>query len=152
MKKKVNNLNETIKNKGVILFDGYCNLCSWSVRFIIKRDQRDYFRFASLQSTIAKQILKDFDLPPEYDQSVILIQHHKIYFKSDAALQISKSLKGFWKYLYYFVYLPKKLRDLLYMIIAKYRYKLFGKKESCFVPDESLDYKFLSNAYDLLKP
>ena len=131
------------KNKGLVLFDGYCNLCSWSVQFIIKRDRTDYFRFASLQSEISKDILSKFDLPEDFEESVILIQGESIYFKSDAALRIVRNLNRHWKYFYYFIYLPKFIRDFAYNFIAKKRYKWFGKKDVCFVPVEDLSYKFL---------
>lgn len=143
MKKKVNNISKTLKHKDVILFDGYCNLCSWSVQFIIKRDKNDYFRFASLQSTVSSQLLNQFDLPDNFDQSVVLIEDTSIYFKSDAALRIAKKLRHLWPLLYLFRIVPRPLRDNMYSFIANHRFKWFGKKDSCYMPNEDLSYKFL---------
>lgn len=81
-------------DKGLVLFDGYCNLCSWSVQFILKRDSKDYFRFASLQSEIANQFFKDYNIPKGFYQSIVLIENNAVYFKSDAALRIAHKLKG----------------------------------------------------------
>ena len=141
--KNSNNPLEKYKNKGIVLFDGYCNLCSWSVQFIIKRDFKDYFRFASLQSNIAQELLNKNKLPEAFDQSVVLIEGESVYCKSDAALRITKNLVGYWKYFYYFIYFPKAIRDFIYEIIAKNRFQWFGRKNECYLPENDLSYKFL---------
>lgn len=130
-------------DKGLVLFDGYCNLCSWSVQFILKRDSKDYFRFASLQSEIANQFFKDYNIPKGFYQSIVLIEKNAVYFKSDAALRIAHKLKGLWPVLYSFKITPKAFRDYIYTIIAKNRFKWFGKKEICYVPNEKYLVKFL---------
>jgi predicted DCC family thiol-disulfide oxidoreductase YuxK len=137
------NTNQFRESKGIVLFDGFCNLCSWSVQFIIKRDRTDYFRFASLQSDIAKQILSNFNIAAGFDKSVVLIENKNIYFKSTAALRISRHLKGLWKYIYYIIYLPRFIRDFVYDIVTKYRFKWFGKKDTCFVPGDDFKNVFL---------
>lgn len=144
MKKKVNNITQTLENKGVILFDGYCTLCSWSVQFIIKRDKQDYFRFASLQSEIGKSLIHQFGIPEDFDQSVVLIKDNSIYFKSEAVLRITKRLRHLWPFLYVFIIIPKLIRDGIYSFIAKNRFRWFGKKDSCYMPEEDLSYKFLA--------
>ncbi len=140
---KNKNLLELYQNNGIVLFDGFCNLCSWSVQFIIKRDSKDYFRFASLQSETAIEILDSFGISEGFDKSVILIENQKVYFKSDAALRIARRLKKYWKYLYYLIYFPKFIRNFTYDIIAKNRFRWFGKKEICYVPEEDYSHKFL---------
>lgn len=140
---KNKNLSELYKNNGTVLFDGFCNLCSWSVQFIIKRDPKDYFRFASLQSEIAIEILGTFSISESFDKSVVLIENQKIYFKSDAALRIARRLNKYWKYLYYLIYFPRFIRNFVYDLIAKNRFRWFGRKESCFIPEENLIGKFL---------
>lgn len=136
-------MEKQLKNKGIVLFDGYCNLCSWSVQFIIKRDKNDYFRFVPLQSEIGKNLLDKFKLPVNFENSVILIENENIYFKSDAALRIVKNLNKYWKHLYYFIYIPKFIRDFLYDIIAKSRFKWFGKHTDCYLPSNEEKEKFL---------
>lgn len=130
--------------KGLVLFDGVCNLCNNSVQRIISNDENDYFRFASLQSDFAKEKLNEFGLVSEHLKSVILIENNKIYTKSTAALRIAKKLKGAYKILYVFIIIPSFIRDFVYNYIAKNRYKWFGKQESCWIPSQELKAKFLS--------
>ncbi|MEN1969547.1 thiol-disulfide oxidoreductase DCC family protein [Lentibacillus sp. N15] len=126
----------------IILFDGACNFCDKSVQFILKRDPNGRFKFASLQSDIGKDLLRKYDAPSDID-SMVLIEGNKCYFKSSAALRICKNLKGLWKLLYFLLAVPKPLRDVFYKIIAKNRYKWFGKKESCMLPSPEERKRFL---------
>lgn len=130
--------------KPVILFDGYCNLCSSSVVFIIKRDIRDIFRFASLQSDIAGRLLSEMGIiPQKVPDSVVLIEKGNLYTRSKAALQIVKRLKFPWPLLYGFIVIPGFIRDPVYDWIAKNRYKWFGKRSSCFIPKKDVSHKFM---------
>jgi len=132
-----------LDSKAIVLFDGYCNLCSWSVQFILKRDHRDHFRFASVQSDIGKEILSFFEINDEADKSVILIENELYYLKSDAALRIARKLRRLWTILYILIIIPKFMRDFIYMFISKNRYKWFGKKQECYLPDSNTKNKFL---------
>lgn len=136
-------MNRSLKNKGIVLFDGYCNLCSGSVKFILKRDKKDYFRFTSIQSEIGQQYLSDIKISTELNNSVILIENGKVYYKSTAALRIAKKLKGLWFLFYIFIIIPSTIRNFIYMIISKNRYKWFGKKTECFLPEEKYKHSFL---------
>mgnify|MGYP000090574740 CR=1 FL=1 len=127
----------------IVLFDGYCNFCSRSVRFIHQRDHHDYFRFAGLESEKGQKVLKKYVEEPGAFNSVILIENEKLYTKSTAALKIAKKLSGLWPVLYLFIVIPKSIRDGVYRLIARNRYKWFGKKETCFMPDENLKKRFL---------
>lgn len=131
-------------DKSLILFDGVCNLCNASVRFIIKRDKSNKFQFANLQSEFAIKKLKEFKLS-ELPDSVVLIDGQNIYFKSDAVFEIIRSFSKLWHILLIFKILPKGSRDFLYEIIAKYRYKIFGKKSVCQIPDKSISGKFIES-------
>ncbi|MFC6860847.1 thiol-disulfide oxidoreductase DCC family protein [Zunongwangia atlantica] len=132
------------KNKKIILFDGVCNLCNDAVIFIIKHDKNDKFRFASLQSDLGRQLLEERNIDPNYLDSIILIEPGIAWYeKSDAALEISKDLSGFYQGLKIFKFLPKGFRDAVYNGIANNRYKWFGKKESCMIPTPELKAKFL---------
>jgi predicted DCC family thiol-disulfide oxidoreductase YuxK len=126
----------------VILFDGVCNLCNASVQFVIKHDKKRLFRFASLQSSFGESILKQYNLPADTFNSFILLDDNKIYTRSTAALLVAKKLSGIIKLLYGFIAVPKFIRDLVYNIIAKNRYKWFGKKEACRVPTQELKSLF----------
>lgn len=126
----------------VILFDGVCNLCNSSVQFIIKRDPKGFYRFASQQSDIGQAYLSKYNLGG-YADSFVLIEDDRVYLKSDAALQISKNLAGVWKVFYLLKIVPRPLRDLVYNFIAKNRYKWFGKKESCMIPTPDIKSRFI---------
>lgn len=118
----------------VILFDGLCNLCNASVQFVIKHDSKKIFRFASLQSSFGEKILKENQLPADTFNSFILFENNRIYTRSTAALLVAKNLSGFVKFLYSFIIVPKFIRDIVYNLIAKNRYKWFGKREACWLP------------------
>ena len=128
----------------IILFDGVCNFCDHSVQFIIKRDKHAFYKFASIQSDVGKELIKKHKVPIDID-SLILIEHNTCYYKSTAALRICKHLKGGWKLLTCLLIFPKPIRDYFYEIIAKNRYKWFGKKESCMIPTSEDRVRFIED-------
>lgn len=128
----------------VILFDGVCNLCNNSVLFIIKRDPKAKFKFASLQSELGKSQLEKFGLPVTELNSVLLIKDGKLFQKSNAALEIAKHLGGGWPVFYVFKLVPVFLRDGFYNWIARNRYRWFGKKDACMIPTPELKSRFLA--------
>ena len=130
-------------NYKIILFDGVCNLCNGAVTYIIKRDRKNVFKFAALQSDIGRELISKFNIDTSKVDSIILIDGEKHYEKSSAALRIAKELSGAHPLLFGFMVLPKFIRDSVYDYIAKNRYKWFGKKESCMVPTAELKGKFL---------
>ncbi len=132
-----------MNNKSIVLFDGYCNLCNASVRFIIKRDKKQQYVFSSLQSDAAQKVLLQYEYNIFNTDSIILIENEKVYDKSTAALRIAKNLKPFWNYAYYLIYIPKYMRDWVYDLIAKNRYQWFGKKEDCTINSSSNKNRFL---------
>ena len=136
---------EDLNDKKIVLFDGVCNLCTGTVQFIIKRDRKDLFRFASLQSEIGKQLMQERSIDPESNNSIIVIEPQIAYYlKSSAAIEIAKELGGLWPAIQVFSYiLPESIRDSIYELIAKNRYKWFGKKDSCMIPTPALESKFL---------
>lgn len=130
-------------SKKVILFDGVCNLCNSAVNFIIDKDHKDQFVFAPLQSKTGQQLLAQYHLPIDFMNNLILIDEGKLYQKSTAALKIAKALKFPWPVFYVFVIVPLVIRDFFYKILAKYRYKLFGKSAACRYPSDDIKAKFL---------
>jgi predicted DCC family thiol-disulfide oxidoreductase YuxK len=133
------------KNKMIVLFDGVCNLCNDSVLKIIKNDKKDVFRFVSIQSDIGSKIIDYLKIDTTKTDSIILYEPNIAYYiKSSAALKILKEFGGFWKLLQIFTLLPSSFNDFFYNIIAKNRYKWFGKKESCMIPTPELKAKFLN--------
>ncbi len=127
----------------IILFDGVCVLCESSVRFIIKRDKAGLFKFAQAQSGAGRQLQSDLGLDAMASETMILIKDGKTYSRSDAALEIARSLSGPWKFLALFKMIPRWLRDPVYNGIAKRRYRWFGRKDTCMIPDASLKDRFL---------
>jgi len=129
--------------KKTILFDGVCNLCNSSVQFVIKHDKQNQFNFGSFQGKAGQEFLQRFNLPPGNFNSFMLIEDEKLYTESTAALRVCKNLGGGWRLLYGFIIVPKFIRDGFYRIVARNRYKWFGKKETCWVPTARLRSKFL---------
>ena len=108
--------------KRTILFDGMCHFCEWNVQFIIKRDPQAKFNFATLEAEFAKNQLKK-EMPN--NDTIILIEDSQVYTKSTAVLRICRQLSGFWPVLYVLIFIPRPLRDYIYQIIAKNRYRWF---------------------------
>lgn len=136
-------LTQEYSNKGIVLFDGVCNLCNASVQFIIKRDKKDFFRFASLQSDTGAALLKSAGLPAGYLTSILYIENGRHYKESTAALKIAKNLPGAWPLLYVFIVIPAFIRNFFYRIIAANRYRWFGQKNECMIPSPDLKQKFI---------
>lgn len=129
--------------KAVILFDGVCNLCNGSVQFIIKRDVNSQFQFAALQSAYGQGQLNKLNIPANALQSIVLIKKDKYYQRSNAVLEISRMLGGFWSVLYVFKIIPTFFRDWIYNVIANNRYRWFGKQNQCMIPTPALKTRFL---------
>ncbi len=135
---------EVQENKKIILFDGVCNLCNSAVQYVIKRDKKDIFRFAALQSEIGQKLLQERGISTSEIDSIILITPGISYYtKSDAALKIMNVFGGTWKLLTVFTWAPKGLRNIVYDYVAKNRYRWYGKKDACMIPTLELKAKFL---------
>jgi predicted DCC family thiol-disulfide oxidoreductase YuxK len=139
---------------GVVLFDGVCNFCDASVNFVIEHDRDGYFKFAPLQSETGMKLAAEHGLDSKVSNaepadgsipidSVILIEDEKPYTHSTAALRIARRLGPPWSWLYVFIVIPKPIRDLAYNLFAKYRYKVFGKKDECMLPSPEVRARFL---------
>lgn len=139
----MNTIENISSDKQIILFDGVCNFCNSSINFIIDHDPENHFKFAPLQSEIGQDILRKFNKNTENFDSVFLLKNDNLYQKSDAALEITKHLSGFWKYLAVFNILPTFFLNFFYDIIAKNRYRIFGKADSCRIPTPELRERFL---------
>ena len=127
----------------ILLFDGICNLCNRMVQFTIQRDSKGKFKFASLQSESGQALLRKFGLSAPGVDSFVLISNDRYHLRSSAALHVLKELGGIWKLFYVFIIFPKPVRDFVYNIIAKNRYKIFGKRDTCMVPTPELKNRFL---------
>ena len=112
---------------------------------MIKRDPAGKFRFASLQSDFGRSQLIRFNLNPDLLHSVVVIDGDNVLQRSDAALRIVNQLDGPWKILNAFKIFPKFLRDVLYNVVARNRYKVFGKRDSCMIPTPELKARFIES-------
>ncbi|MTD31312.1 thiol-disulfide oxidoreductase DCC family protein [Planomicrobium sp. YIM 101495] len=126
----------------IILFDGDCNFCDSSVQFIIQHDPAGYYQFASLQSDIGRELRAKHSIPEDVD-SLVLVDQKRAYVKSDAALRVANHLTGLWKLAYYLKSFPRPLRDGAYDLVAKNRYKVFGKLDQCQLPPPHIRKRFL---------
>jgi predicted DCC family thiol-disulfide oxidoreductase YuxK len=127
---------------GIILFDGVCNLCNGAVTFIIDRDPADYFRFAPLQSEVARRLLHNVKADSSLS-SLVLLEGGQCYTCSTAVVRIARRLRGGWPLLFGLIILPRPARDFVYSWIAANRYRWFGKRETCRVPTPELVSRFL---------
>jgi predicted DCC family thiol-disulfide oxidoreductase YuxK len=127
----------------IVLFDGVCNLCSASVQFILRRDSGARFRFASLQSAAGQELLARLGIDTQGFDSVVVIEGDRWFKESDAALRVAHHLGGPWRLLTVLRLIPRPLRDRAYRLIARNRYRWFGKKETCWLPTPELRGRFL---------
>ncbi|MCH8034234.1 MAG: thiol-disulfide oxidoreductase DCC family protein [Bacteroidetes bacterium] len=133
-----------MQNHHIILFDGVCNFCNFWVNFIMNRDKNDIYKFAAMQSESGQKLLQEYKLNVSDFDSFVLIVNDKHFTKSTAALKISKNLRSVVKLLYPLIILPGPIRDFFYDLIAKNRYKFFGKRDFCRIPTEEERDKFLN--------
>ena len=126
----------------IVLFDGVCNFCNGSVNFIIRHDRNHDFKFAALQSDVGQELRRKHGIGDEVD-SIVLIDRDRAYLHSSAALKIAKRLGGIFALAYALVIVPPFIRDHLYKLFAKYRYRLFGRQDVCMMPTPDLKERFL---------
>ena len=127
----------------VIIFDGICTLCEFSVNFIIKNDRHAKFKFVAAQSKRGIEFQRKYGVDTLREGTVILLKGNQVYVKSDAAVEIAKDLDGPWKFLHLLKCIPKPVRDFLYSIISKNRYRWFGKKDECLLPNNNIKDRFI---------
>jgi predicted DCC family thiol-disulfide oxidoreductase YuxK len=131
-------------DKKIILFDGVCNLCNGAIQFVIRRDSKDIFRYAPLQSKTGQQLISERNIDTSKIDSIILIEPGLAYYiKSDAALKIGVYLKGYRTISKLLNLIPSGLRNIVYDWVARNRYGWYGKKDACMIPTPELKAKFL---------
>jgi predicted DCC family thiol-disulfide oxidoreductase YuxK len=130
----------------VVLFDGVCNVCNWSVNFVIDRDPHARFRFASLQSSTARTLVEGLGgtIPEGDPDGIIVVDGDRLYEKSSAMLRIAHYMSGAWPLLAALRIIPRPLRDALYRWFAARRYRWFGKSDTCRIPTPELRARFLA--------
>ena len=137
-----------VESNPIVLYDGVCGLCNHLVQFLLKRDSHDRFRFASLQSEFANKILTNHGVDPRDLDTVYAVREYgqtnqNLLARSDAILFMLTELGGLWNVAGVGRLLPKAFRDAVYKIVARNRYRVFGKHESCILPAPEHRAKFL---------
>lgn len=135
--------DHSIETKDVLLFDGVCNLCNGAVNFIIDRDPKGHFQFAALQSDFGQEKLQELGFNTEEFDSLVLLSEGKVYKKSTAALRIARKLNGLYPLLAVFLIVPPFIRNWVYDLIGRNRYRWWGKRDSCRMPTPELRQRFV---------
>jgi predicted DCC family thiol-disulfide oxidoreductase YuxK len=126
----------------IVLFDGVCNFCNGAVNFIIRHDHGQKFKFAPLQSHVGQELRTRHGVGDDVD-SIILVEGDRVYLHSTAALRIANGLGGIFSLAYALIIVPPFIRDFLYKAFAKFRYRLFGRKDVCMMPTPDVRARFL---------
>ena len=140
-----------MEKESILLFDGHCSLCNAAVDFVLKRNTKKKLLLASIQGPAGQRVLKMYQLPPSYLDTLVLVEQGKVYLGSTAALRVARLLGGGWPLFYALIIIPKGLRDRIYQWIGKNRYKWFGRRASCRMPTASERAHFLKEDHPLLK-
>ena len=142
----MSDFSEILQGKYVILFDGVCNLCNGFMIFVYKRDPKAKFTFAWIQSEPGKQILEQLKMPTEHYDTIVYLEDGQPSYKSTAVLNIVRRLKFPWPALWIGVIIPRFIRHWIYDLVARNRYKIFGKKDQCLLPTGDLKKRFLESS------
>jgi len=127
----------------LVLFDGVCNLCTHSVRFILEHEKGPLFRFATVQSPAGSRLMRELGLNPDDAETFVLIADGRAYLRSDAAIRIARDLRGAWRWLGVVKIVPRPLRDWIYDLVARNRYRWFGRTDECMVPTAEIRARFI---------
>lgn len=128
----------------IVFFDGVCNLCNSTIDFLMRHNTEETLKFSSLQSAFANKFLAQYSVDLNQLSTIYFYENGKLHQKSKAAFNISKHLNAPFRYLNFFSFLPKILTNFFYNLIAKNRYRLFGKKETCRIPTQAELKRFIA--------
>ena len=129
--------------QSIVFFDGVCNLCNGFVQFVLKHEANSHYKFCSLQSEFASNFFKEKQFISKGIDSVIVFENNQFYIESAAAFKIINKLNWPYKAFGVFKAIPKFISNSIYRLIAKYRYKIFGKSNVCWVMTDQYKSRFL---------
>ena len=129
----------------LVLFDGVCNLCNGFVQFVIARDPAGRFQFGSLGSAAARRVLAPYDLPNPLPDSLVLVEEGRVFTRSTAALRIARRLTFPWSLTAALLAVPRPVRDGIYDVVAGHRYRWFGRRSQCMVPNAAVRQRFIDD-------
>jgi predicted DCC family thiol-disulfide oxidoreductase YuxK len=127
----------------LVLFDGYCHLCSGIVRFVLRFNKKGNIKFTPMQSAVGNKIVQSFGVVSQNADTFFYLNKGSLYTHSTAALCLLRDMGGLWKVFYLFRFIPVKWRDAIYSAVAKRRYRIFGQSETCMIPDAAYKSRFL---------
>ena len=137
------NAQKGVPDSALILYDGVCHLCQGFVRFILRRDRGKKFRFGFIQSAAGQEIIRAYPSLTDGLNTVVLIEGTRVFTRSAAALRVVRKLTGGWPLLYAFIVIPPFLRDALYDVVARHRYRWFGRSPQCLMPSPEHTDRFI---------
>ncbi|WP_137703106.1 thiol-disulfide oxidoreductase DCC family protein [Marimonas lutisalis] len=140
-------LRDEIGTRNLIVFDGECVLCSGFFRFVLRHDRTARFSFALAQSPFGSRPYRALDLPVDEFETNIVITRGQIHQRGDAFAHAMRALGGPWRAFYPLRFLPRIIKDSIYHLIARNRYRIFGRYDECLVPDDALKARFLPGGW-----
>jgi predicted DCC family thiol-disulfide oxidoreductase YuxK len=143
LRERTTNNDVTQIPDSIVLFDGVCNLCSALVQFVIRHDTAAKFRFAAIQSEIGRAIFQSHGLDPADLQTFVFISDGKMHMRSDAAIEVVSRFGGAWRFFTVFRLVPRVARDWIYSMVARNRYRWFGRRDVCMIPTPEIKERFL---------
>ena len=126
-----------IANQPVIVFDGLCVLCSANAQFMLKHDRKGHFKLAAMQGPVGASLMQHAGLDPDDPESFVVFDKGRVLMNSDAVIHIWSRLGWPWKAVTIGRLIPRSLRDVAYRFVARNRYRIFGKRETCWMPDNA---------------
>lgn len=129
----------------VVLFDGVCKLCTGSVSFVLRHEREPALRFAAMQSRTGMRLMEQFGIEPTQMKTFVVIADGRAYVRSDAAIRVSRFLRGAWRLLGLIRIVPRPIRDWAYELVARNRYRWFGRHDRCMVPASELRERFIAD-------
>lgn len=126
----------------IVLYDGQCSFCNGATQWIIARDREANVSYAAIEGELGQRLFKQYGIPAHLD-SLICIDNNKAYLYSSGAIRVTKYLDGPWKLIYLLKFIPTFIRNPLYRIFAKHRYRWFGKQQACLLPTPAIRQRFL---------
>ena len=136
-------MDESEAGIGIIVFDGVCALCNGWVDFLLARDRGGHYRFAAMQSLAGRRLLATHGLDPDDPASFLLLDRHGAHTDTDAIARVLAGLGGAWRLAALGRLLPRAVRDRLYRVVARNRYRLFGRRDACRMPDPAQRHRFI---------
>lgn len=131
-------------DRPIIIFDGYCALCSGWANFVLRHDDRGRYRLLRAQSPLGRALYVHYGLDPDDYETNILIDQGRAWFKSEGSIRMAEGLGWPWKVAAMVRIIPRLIRDRMYEFIARNRLRIFGKRATCYVPDGRFEDRFLA--------